>query len=84
MSNQLSITINVPPGYRYMARQFDGDICFFKEKPVIANHLRDNNNEVEYWVIQEDEISLFGDDNILLKYNMTEDWRESLIDFGFS
>lgn len=82
---KLSLTINIPSNYRYMARQPYGDICLFKEKPhVIMNGFAGGQGGEECWAVQDGEISIFGNGNSdLMTLNTIEDWRESLIDFGY-
>lgn len=79
-TKQLSITINIPAHYRYMARHPYGDICLFKEKPFIVK----GEDGEEFWDVQEEELSVFGDNNAdLMSLNQVQDWRNSLVDLGY-
>ena len=68
------ISIKVPDDYKFLAVQPYGDINLFKNKPSIIS----DGEKEEYWDLQNDEISVFGDASPLLSLNMDENWKNSL------
>ncbi len=75
----ITITIKIPAEYRYMATQPYGDVCLFKEKPVLGFGMTGE----EFWTQQVDEISVLGDDRLLAANSCGfEDWKNSVKDLG--